>query len=53
VKQEEEKNLRRVFIQNYGVQMEIPAYYIYDARYVPNNIEYVVTMAFHIYPRIN
>lgn len=31
--------------------MEIPAYYYYDAKYVPNNINYVVSMAFHRVPK--
>ena len=31
--------------------MEIPAYYYYDAKYVPNNINYVVAMNFHIIPK--
>ena len=39
-----------MFIQNYGVTMEIPAYYYYDGKYVPTKKDFVVTMAFHIIP---
>ena len=40
-----------MFIKNYGVTIEIPAYYYHDARFVPSNIKYVVLMAFHIIPK--
>ena len=50
-KAEKQKDLRSIFIKNYGVQMEIPAYYFYDARFVPHFKDYVVTMAFHVIPK--
>jgi hypothetical protein len=50
-KAEKQKDLRSIFIKNYGVQMEIPAYHFYDARFVPHFKDYVVTMAFHIIPK--
>ena len=31
--------------------MEIPAYYIYDAKFVPNKKNYIVTLTWHILPK--
>jgi hypothetical protein len=39
-KQEQQKtqqDLREVFIENYGVTMELPAYYYFDAKFVPHS----------------
>jgi hypothetical protein len=47
------KDLRSVYLKNYGVKMEFPAYYIYDARFVPHMDDYVVTLAWHIIPKNN
>lgn len=44
------EDLRPEFIKNYGVSMEIPAFYYYDAKYVPHVKDFVVTMSFHIIP---
>ena len=46
-----QEDLRHIFIDNYGVQMEIPAYYYYDAKFVPHFKDQLVTMAFHIIPK--
>jgi hypothetical protein len=51
IPEEKVNNLRSMFVDSYGVTMEIPAYYYYDAKYVPNNINYVVAMNFHIIPK--
>jgi hypothetical protein len=45
-----QQDLREIFIENYGVTMEIPAYYYYDAKFVPHSQDQLVTMAFHIIP---
>ena len=45
------EDLRPVFIKNYGVSMEIPAFYYNDAKYVPHFKDYVVTMSQHIIPK--
>jgi len=50
-KAEKQKDLRSIFIKNYGVQMEIPAFHFYDAKFVPHFKAYVVTMAFHVIPK--
>ena len=47
----EENDLRKVFIQNYGVQMEFPGYYIALAKFVPHYDDYVVQASFHIIPK--
>ena len=44
------EDLRPEFIKNYGVSMEIPALYYYDATYVPHVKGVVVTMRYHIIP---
>ena len=45
------EDLRPVFIKNYGVSLEIPAFYYNDAKYVPHFKDYVVTMSQHIIPK--
>jgi hypothetical protein len=45
---EEHEDLRTAFIKSYGIKMEIPAYYHYDAKFVPHYPDHVVTMGFHI-----
>ena len=45
------EDLRPVFIKNYGVQMEIPAFYYNNAKYVPHFKDYMVTMSQHIIPK--
>ena len=39
IKEEDSKShadLRNIFINNYGVTMEIPSFYYYDAKFVPH-----------------
>ena len=48
--QETSQDLRSVFIENYGVSMEMPVYYHLDAKFVPHFKDYVVSMGFHIIP---
>ena len=43
-------DLRKVFIENYGVQMELPAYYYLDAKFVPHQQNMIVVLAWHIIP---
>ena len=50
IPEENSSNLRNMFVENYSVQIEIPAYYYFDAKYVPNNVNYVVALNFHIIP---
>ena len=45
------EDLRPVFIKNYGVSMEIPAFYYNDAKFVPHFKDYCVTMSQHIIPK--
>jgi len=47
----ESQDLRTVFIENYGVSMEMPVYYHSDAKFVPHVKDYLVTMGFHIIPK--
>ena len=51
-KQKEEKqDLRSVFIENYGVSIEMPIFYHLDAKFVPHFKDHIVTMGFHIIPK--
>lgn len=47
---QDNKDLRDVFIQNYGVKMDLPAYYFDNAKLVPHQKDFVVTLAYHIVP---
>lgn len=44
------QDLRKVFIEQYGVQMEVPVYYFKDAKFVPHYSDHIVQTAFHIAP---
>ena len=46
-----ENDLRKIYIENYGVKMEFPAYYIQDAKFVPHKPDLIVQMAQHIIPK--
>ena len=43
-------DLRKTYLRNFGVQMDLPAYYIKGAKLVPHEINLVVTLAFHVFP---
>ena len=43
-------DLRETFIQNYGVEMEMPAYYIHDAKFVPNSINVILALVWSVIP---
>ena len=47
-----ENDLRKIYIENYGVKMEFPAYYIQDAKFVPHEPDLIVQMAQHIIPKV-
>jgi hypothetical protein len=53
IKNNDIEDLRPIFIKNYGVSMEIPAFYYNDAKYVPHFKDFIVTMSFHIIPKEN
>ena len=42
--------MRKIFIENYGVEMSFPAYYYADAKFVPNNSNYILSTSWHIIP---
>ena len=43
-------NLRKIFIENYGVEMEYPGYYLMDARFVPYDEKYLINLSWLINP---
>ena len=42
------EDLRPKFIKDYGISIQIPAYYHYDAKFFPGDPDFVVTMGFHV-----
>lgn len=50
-REKQHEDLRGIYIENYGVDLEFPAYYYQDAKFVPKNHDLVVTMGFHIIPK--
>ena len=47
----DEKDLRDVYIKNYGVKMEIGSFYVYGAKIVPHCMDHVVQLGWHIIPK--
>ena len=45
--------MRQVFLESYGVEMEFPGFYYYDAKFVPkaNVHKYIIVLAWHIVPQ--
>lgn len=43
-------NQRQIFVDKYSVEIEFPAYYYYDSRFVPHAKDLIVVLAFHIIP---
>ena len=41
---------RQVFTDKYGVEIEFPAYYFQDAKFVPHYDNLIIVMAYHIIP---
>ena len=46
-------DMRQVFLESYGVEMEFPGFYYYDAKFVPkaDSHNYIVVLAWHIVPQ--
>ena len=42
--------LRKVFLESYGVEMDFPGYYYSDSKFVPNEEKYIIVLAWHIIP---
>ena len=47
---ESEHDMRKIFIESYGVEMSFPAYYYSDAKFVPTNSDYILSTSWHIIP---
>lgn len=48
---EKDENMRKVFVENYGVQLELPVNYNQEAKFVPHYPQLVVTSTKHINPK--
>lgn len=46
----EKPDMRKVFLESYGVELDFPGYYYYDSKFVPSNTDYVVSTSWHIIP---
>ena len=42
--------MRKVFLESYGVEMDFPGYYYSDSKFVPNEDKYIIVTAWHIIP---
>lgn len=47
---EPEHDMRKIFIESYGVEMSFPGYYYSDAKFVPTNSDYILSSSWHIIP---
>lgn len=42
--------LRQIFLESYGIEMNFAGYYYQDAKFVPNQNNYLVCSSWHIVP---
>ena len=47
---EENSDMRKIFMETYGIEMKFPAYYYNEAKFVPKNPEFVLSTSWHIIP---
>ena len=52
-KSQQSSDMRQVFLESYGVEMDFPGYYYYDSRFVPkeDKVKYIIVLAWHIVPQ--
>ena len=43
-------DMRKVYLESYGVELDFPGYYYSDSKFVPNNPDYIVSLSWHIIP---
>lgn len=43
--------MRRTYLDKFGVEMNLPAYYIYQSKIVPHVEDHVLELACHILPK--
>lgn len=48
---EKDENMRKVFVENYGVQLDLPVFYYQEAKFVPHYPQLVVTTTKNINPK--
>jgi hypothetical protein len=41
---------RKVFIANYGVDLEFPGYYCFDSKFVPHDEGLIIALSWHVLP---
>ena len=44
-------DMRKIFLESYGVEMDFPGYYYYDSKFVPAHSDYITVLAWHIVPQ--
>ena len=42
--------MRKILIENYGVELAFGGFYYSDSKFVPNHEEYILTSCWHIVP---
>ena len=41
---------RQIFVEKYSIEIEFPAYYYVDSKFIPNHDDLILVMAYHIIP---
>ena len=41
---------RQIFVDKYSVEIEFPAYYYVDSKFVPHYSNLIIVMSYHIIP---
>jgi len=42
---------RQIFVEKYSIEIEFPAYYYVDSKFVPHHDNLILVMAYHIIPK--
>ena len=48
---QEDTDMRKIFIESYGIQLDFGGFYYSDSKFVPNHEEYIITACWHIVPK--
>lgn len=51
--EDEDRNRRANFIENYGVEIKMPAFYSHPGVLVPHKKNFVISLGFHTIPRLD
>ena len=46
----EEKDMRKVYIDAYGMELDFAGYYYHSSKFIPNQDDLILTLCWHITP---